>query len=92
MNHFKWSAGDVDRVVRLFQTMGVSNYRAATKQEQLSVIEGAKAMPSWPYEGSVDVINGIVVVKLRDYNPNQLMKICSAPDENNPACLKYAPQ
>ena len=89
---FKWSAGDVDRVVRLFQTMGVFNYRAATKQEKLSVIEGAKAMPSWPYEGSVDVINGIVVVKLRDYNPNQLMRICSAPDENNPACLKYAPQ
>jgi hypothetical protein len=89
---FKWSAGDVDRVVRLFQTMGVSNYRAANKQEKLSVIEGAKLMPSWPYEGSVDVINGIVVVKLRDYNPNQLMRMCAPPDENNPSCLKYAPQ
>jgi hypothetical protein len=89
---FKWSAGDVDRVVRLFSTMGVSRYRAATKQEKLSVIEGAKLMPSWPYDGSVDVVNGIIVVKLRDYNPNQLMRMCAPPDENNPACLKYAPQ
>lgn len=89
---FKWNAGDVDRVVRLFETMGISDYRSATKQERLSVIEEAKSMPSWPYEGSVDIVNGIVVVKLRDYNSNQLMRICTPPDDNNPACLKYAPQ
>jgi len=89
---YTWGAGDADRITRLFASMGVTDFRPASKQEKLSVVEGAKQMPSWPYTGSVDVINDIIVVKLRDYNPNQLMWMCEAPDENNPVCLKYAPK
>ncbi len=89
---YKWAAGDVERVTRLFRTMGVDRFRPATREERLSVIEKAKAMPSWPYEGSVDVINGIIVVKLREYNPNQLMAICQPPYDTTDVCKKNYPQ
>lgn len=85
---YKWAAGDVERTERLFRTMGVTRYRAATREERLSVIEKAHAMPAWPYEGSVDVINGIIVIKFREYNPNQLAVICQPPLDANPICVK----
>ena len=76
---YKWAAGDVERVERLFRTMAVTNYRAATQAERLSVVEKAKLMPDWPYEGSVDVINGVIVIKFREYNPNQFLSMCRPP-------------
>ncbi len=85
---YKWAAGDVERTERLFRTMGVARYRAATREERLSVIEQANTMPAWPYEGSVDVINGIIVIKFREYNPNQLAVICQPPLDANPICVK----
>ena len=72
--------------------MGVMRYRAATRAERLTVIEQAKTMPSWPYAGSVDVINGIIVIKFREYNPNQLMVICQPPNDVDPVCIKNMPQ
>lgn len=89
---YKWAAGDVERVERLFRTMGVNDFRAATKQERLSVVEKAKSMPSWPYEGSVRVINGIIVIKLREYNPNQFRSMCSPPLDKDPVCIANMPQ
>jgi hypothetical protein len=72
--------------------MGVTRYRAATREERLSVIEKAQAMPAWPYEGSVDVINGIIVIKFREYNPNQLAVICQPPLDTNPVCINNMPK
>jgi hypothetical protein len=89
---YTWGAGDVERIVRLFKTMGVSDYRAATRPERISIVEAAQQMPFWPYEGSVDVMNGIIVVKLREYNPNQFISMCQPPEDTNPVCLKYMPQ
>ena len=89
---YKWAAGDVERVERLFRTMAVFDYRAATQAERLSVVEEAKKMPDWPYEGSVDVINGIIVIKFREYNPNQFLAMCRPPLEADPACVKNMPQ
>lgn len=89
---YTWGAGDAGRISRLFRTMGEMDYRPATNQERLSVVEAAQQMPSWPYTGSVDVINGIIVVKLSNYNPNQFLSMCQAPDNNHPACLKYIPK
>lgn len=88
---YKWAAGDVERTERLFRTMGVMRYRAATRAERLTVIEQAKTMPSWPYAGSVDVINGIIVIKFREYNPNQLMVICQPPNDVTDICKAHSP-
>lgn len=89
---YKWGAGDVERVERLFRTMAVFNYRAATQAERISVVEEAKKMPDWPYEGSVDVINGVIVVKISEYNPNQFLRMCSPPFDTDPVCVKNLPR
>ncbi len=89
---YKWAAGDVERVERLFRTMAVFNYRAATQAERISVVEEAKKMPDWPYDGSVDVINGVIVVKIREYNPNQFLSMCSPPFETDPVCVNNLPR
>lgn len=74
---YNWAAGDVNRMMGLVQSMGVFDYRAASIEEKLSVAETALKMPSWPLEGAVDVVNGIIVVKIGEYNPNQIMVMCS---------------
>lgn len=89
---YKWAAGDVMRTEGLFKTMGVTQYRAATREERLSLIDKVQSMPSWPYEGSVDVVNGVIVIKFREYNPNQLMVICQPPLDVTETCKKYMPQ
>ena len=88
---YKWAAGDVERVERLFRTMGIFDYRAATQAERLSVVEQAKNMPDWPYKGSVDVINGIIVIKFREYNPNQFLSMCRPPLDADPVCMTNMP-
>lgn len=89
---YKWAAGDVERTALLFRTMGVTRYRAATKAERLTVVEKTKTMPSWPFPGSVDVINGIIVIKFREYNPNQFLAMCQPPLNTDPVCVANMPQ
>ena len=33
-------------------------------------------MPVWPADGSVDVVNGVIVVKIGEYTPKQIMTLC----------------
>lgn len=73
---YQWSAGDIHRVVGLLRTMGVTDYRGANLNERLKVVAAAKQMPKWPLPGSVQVIENVIVIKIDEYNPNQLMLIC----------------
>ncbi|HQQ62159.1 MAG TPA: glucosyltransferase domain-containing protein [Pseudomonadales bacterium] len=88
---YYWSAGDLQRVTDLLLTMGITDYKPATQQQRLSVVEQAQAMPSWPDAGSVDVINGIIVVKVGPYNPHQIVSMCQPPEDKNSFCVKTVP-
>lgn len=88
---YYWSAGDIQRVTDLLLTMGITDYQPANQQQRLSVVEQAQAMPSWPNEGSVDVINGIIVVKIGPYNPHQIVSMCQPPEDKNSFCVKTVP-
>lgn len=88
---YYWSAGDIQRVTDLLLTMGITDYKPATQQERLSVVEQAQTMPSWPAAGSVDVINGIIVVKVGPYNPHQIVSMCQPPEDKNSFCVKTLP-
>lgn len=83
---YTWGVADPERISRLFMTMGVTDFRPATNEEKLSVVEAAQAMPAWPYKGSVALINNIVVVKLSDYNPHEFEWMCQPPNHGHPAC------
>lgn len=73
---YHWGAGDIYRIVALLKSMGITDYRAPEIEQRIKVIPAVSAMPNWPAAGSIKFVNGVVVVKLDEYNPNQLQKIC----------------
>ena len=77
---FYTNGGSTSRMVGLWRSMRQFDFRQASQEEMLSVAERAVFMPEWPAEGSVDVVNGVIVVKIGEYTPYQLMTLCeSAP-------------
>ncbi|WP_244495370.1 glucosyltransferase domain-containing protein [Aurantimonas coralicida] len=65
------------RAVGAFQIMGHPFFRPATNAERLQIAERAGAMPVWPAPGSVQVIDGVVVVKFHErYTNFQLSRYC----------------
>lgn len=60
------------RLTLVMRAMGNLDYRAARPDEKLAVFDAARQMPLWPLEGAVAVVNGVIVVKLGDYHPEQI--------------------
>lgn len=75
---FNWDEGRAIRVVSLFTALGNDDYRAATDEERQRVADRAQSMPDWPVPGSVQVIEGVVVVKLAAYTARQRASLCGA--------------
>lgn len=73
---YQWGAGDIHRIMALFRVMGVKDYVAPYPEHRIKIIPEVLKMPNWPQEGSVAVINNVIVVKIDDYNINQLQQIC----------------
>lgn len=88
---YYWSAGSIDRMIDFLLTMGVFDYKPAVQQQRLSVVDAAEKMPEWPKEGSVDVVNGVIVVKIGPYNPHQIVSMCQPPEDKNDFCVKTVP-
>lgn len=64
-------------VVAALSIMGHANFRAATVAERLMIADRVKRMPTWPAQGSVDVIDGVAVVKFMPrYSKLQLSRYC----------------
>lgn len=72
---YSWDQGDVGRIVYLLNTLGVFEYKAATTEQQRSIMSTVSKMPVWPNKDSVAFINGIAVVKFGDYSYLQLVKL-----------------
>jgi len=73
---YNTNGGNVGRVVGLWRSMRHFDFRAASDEEALAVAGRAVAMPVWPVEGSVDVVNGVIVVKIGEYTPKQITTLC----------------
>jgi hypothetical protein len=72
--------GSAGRVVALWRSMRRFDFRYASAEEALAVADQAASMPIWPAEGSVDVVNGVLVVKIGEYSKHQIIALCqSAP-------------
>jgi len=85
---YNWAPDEVRRRVALFGVMGNFDFWPANRTERRSIIGQALNMPSWPAAGSVDVINGVVVVKFGNYIPDQLSTLCLEVNDDNPSCQK----
>lgn len=53
------------RVLGFLHTLG-ADYVSASPEKMQEALEDSAGMPSWPLEGSVQIINGMVIVKLSE--------------------------
>jgi hypothetical protein len=75
VSFYDWGEGDVRRLSNLIKTMGYRNYKPALPAQRAAVVAVAQKMPVWPRAGSVQWANGVVVIKLSEYTPQQLENI-----------------
>jgi hypothetical protein len=68
--------GSAGRVVGLWRSMRQFDFRHASAEEALAVADQAASMPIWPAEGSVSVVNGVLVVKIGEYSKHQIITLC----------------
>lgn len=64
---FEWDSGNPERIIRYLQLGGFANFDLVGPRRRLEIIDAVEAMPAWPAEGSVDIVNGVVVVKFGEY-------------------------
>ena len=84
---FIWG-GDIRRIISVMRMMGYNDYRGATPEEHQRVMDYAVQMPIWPAPGSVDVYDGILIVKMEGYIAPQLEVAC-AKSESNRVCRAF---
>lgn len=61
---YEQDGANVYRVAALMRLQGASGLVPIPLSHRLDLLPAARAMPSWPAEGSVRLVNGVVVVKL----------------------------
>ena len=82
---YQTNGGSVGRVVALWRSMRQFDFRHASDQEAIAVAGRAAVMPSWPADGSVDVIDGVIVVKIGEFTATQIITLCTY-DPSNTFC------
>ena len=61
---FEWSGGNRYRIVYYMRMLGYANLRATDSGRLPEDIDHIREMPVWPQEGSVELIDGVMLIKL----------------------------
>jgi len=69
---YEQDGGNVYRVAYLMQLQGSDPLHPIWLSQRPDLVPAAKAMPIWPADGSVGVVNGVVLVKVGDPTYEQL--------------------
>lgn len=76
---YVWDDGRAERIRYLYDSMGVDWFWAAKREDRKALIKHAETMPSWPLQGSINIVNDMILVKFSDYTQGQLLEICGSP-------------
>lgn len=63
---FEWDHGNTYRMIRYMHMVGYHRYMPAPKERHHELASTYDSMPSWPAEGSVKYVDGVVMVKLSE--------------------------
>ena len=69
---YEHDGGNVFRVAFFMRLQGATGLTPVWLGQRPDLIPAARTMPSWPTDGSVKLVNGVVVVKLAAPTPQQL--------------------
>ena len=70
---FRWDDGNEVRIALFLKTMGY-DVNETPPDKHLTLFDRVRQMPSWPAEGAVQLIDGVVVVKFSDYTRPQRVR------------------
>lgn len=71
---FEHDGGNVHRMLMFMHLQGIDGLQGVWLATRPDLVQEQRAMPSWPAPGSVRAINGVVVVKLGEATPPQLLR------------------
>jgi hypothetical protein len=63
---FLWDKGNPHRMINFMAILGVNDLVLADKEQYQKAVEYSQKMPSWPYQGSVIINDGVIIVKLSE--------------------------
>lgn len=86
VSFFQYAQGSVYRIVPFLQTVGYIGVEPLPIDQEPKIVAIANSMPAWPDEGSVKIIDDIVLVKFGPYSDAQKSFICS--NEQNKMILQ----
>ena len=69
---YQHDAGNVYRVAQYMRTLGYTGFRPIVLGTRPELVEAVRAMPAWPAPGSVQRVNGVIVIKLGEPTGPQL--------------------
>jgi hypothetical protein len=70
---FEWDGGNTGRIVDFMTILGYSNFQRLDDATRRTLLPVAEKMPIWPAAGSVQVVDGVILVRLgeRPGRPHQ---------------------
>ncbi len=74
---FEWDQGNVYRIVYFLNLLGYSDLRAMPPERRGDFTQIGNAMPTWPENGSILIVDDSVLVKFGPYSYAQIQYICS---------------
>lgn len=63
---FFWDGGNNNRITSFFRYYDIAYFKQAKQNDILKVVDNIAPLPKWPNPGSVQMIDGVMVVKLND--------------------------
>lgn len=64
---FEWDGGNPYRIAALMKILGYSNIFAIDESKRKALLPVIQAMPVWPANGSVKIVDGVALVRLGPY-------------------------
>lgn len=85
---FEWDQGHAGRIVLFFKTLGYDDLQAAPMDKRIQMLNYVDSMPAWPEQGSIKIIDGVVLIKFGPYSATQKLSICNSIKELDPPKYK----
>jgi len=63
---FQWGEADNYRVNNFFKLSNIADFNMVNKEQYESIKDSIDAIPVWPNEGSIKMVNGVAIFKISD--------------------------
>ena len=73
---FTWDQGNPVRVIAFLRSLGLPSLAVVPRDRQSELVPIARQLPNWPNDGSVALIDDVLVIKFGPHSEGQKRRIC----------------